>query len=418
VTSRASSRPAIRRSSAAGSSSALTVVAVVAASTVGLSVLAVAGGVVSAMRRIVTPERRRRDDLRILGHDPEAGTVALTSTADSRLPGRYSLWFDGGTGHARLSDLLSDDGRVVTRRVEQVTAGDLGRARSGRLGGWLWSDPGEAGLDAEEVRVVTEIGPAPAWLVPAEGGTAGPWMIGVHGRGVTRAETIRSVPVFRRNGHSALLVSYRNDGEAPRSADGRYALGDDEWADVESAMAYALDHGATSLVLMGWSMGGAVVLQALTRSALAHHVDGVVLESPVVDWRTTLRFQGAAMHVPGAVQRLVLRLLQSPVLSRLSGRRRPIDLDRLDLVARAPALDVPVLLLHSDDDGFVPSTASHALAAARPDIVRLEVFDTARHTKLYNLDPERFDRVIDEWLARLPRASGRRGRSARPSAAD
>jgi alpha-beta hydrolase superfamily lysophospholipase len=394
------------------------VTGVVVASSVGLSVIAVAGGVVAALRKIVTPERRRRDDLRILGHDPAARTVTLTSTADTRLPGRYSLWFAGGAGHARLAEVLSDDGRAVVRRVERVTAGDLRRARSGRIGGWLWSDPGEAGLEAEEVRVVTEVGPAPAWLVPAEGGTAGPWMIGVHGRGVTRAETIRSVPVFRRNGHTALLVSYRNDGEAPRSSDGRYALGDDEWADVESAMAYALDHGATSLVLMGWSMGGAVVLQAVTRSALAHRVDGVVLESPVVDWRTTLRFQGAAMHVPGAVQGLVLRLLQSPVLSRLSGRRRPIDLDRLDLVAGSDALDVPVLLLHSDDDGFVPSTASHALAAARPDIVRLEVFDTARHTKLYNLDPERFDRVIDEWLARLPRASGRRARSARPPAAD
>ena len=412
MTSRASRPPA------GGSRAALAVTAIVVGSSVTLSLVAIAGGVVAVMRKIVTPERRRRDDLRIVGHDAASSTVSLTSTADTRLPGRYSLWFDGGRGHARLGEVLSDDGRVVVRRVEQVTAGSLDGARSGRIGGWLWSDPGEAGLEAEEVRVDTEVGPAPAWLVPAEGGEPGPWMIGVHGRGVTRAETIRSVPVFGRHGYTSLLVSYRNDGEAPRSPDGRYALGDDEWADVESAMAYALLHGATSLVLMGWSMGGALVLQAATRSTLAGRVSGVVLESPVVDWRTTLRFQGAAMHVPRVVQDLVLRLLMSPALSRLSGRRGPIDLDRLDLVAGADALDVPVLLLHSDDDGFVPSTASHALADARPDLVRLEVFRTARHTKLYNFDPQRFEGVIDGWLGRLPRASGRTARSARPSAAD
>ena len=112
-----------------------------------------------------------------------------------------------------------------------------------------------------------------------------------------------------------------------------------------------------------------------------------------------------------------MRLLQSPRASRLSGRAEPLDLDRLDLVERAGELRVPVLLLHSDDDGFVPSTASHALAAARPDIVQLEVFEVARHTKIWNYDPERFEAVIAEWLGRLPPASVRTGRSGRPSSA-
>ena len=67
--------------------------------------------------------------------------------------------------------------------------------------------------------------------------------------------------------------------DAPRSDDYRYALGDREWRDIEPAMRYAIEHGAEELVLMGWSMGGATVLQALTRSALGARVIGVVLES-------------------------------------------------------------------------------------------------------------------------------------------
>src|SRR5690606_37187059 len=100
------------------------------------------------------------------------------------------------------------------------------------------------------------------------------------------------VPVFHRAGYTSLLISYRNDGDAPSSADHRYGLGDTEWRDVESAIRFALDSGARDVVLMGWSMGGATVLQTLTRSTFATAIRGVVLDSPVVDWVTTLQYQG------------------------------------------------------------------------------------------------------------------------------
>ena len=398
-----------------------TAVGVAAGATAAAAVLALVGGAVVMTGKVVTPARRRTDDVRLLAHEPGGpdgpGTVTLTSTPDTRLPGRYSFWFGLGRGHARVGDVLHDDGRRVVRELEAVDAGDLAAARAGRVGGTLWRTPADAGLPVEDVVVETPVGPAPAWLVPAEGGTGGPWVVSVHGRGVDRSETVRAAPATRRAGWTSLLVSYRNDGEAPASADGRYALGDEEWLDVEAAVQFALDHGATEVVLLGWSMGGAVVLQAATRSALRHHVVGVALESPVVDWRTTLRYQGRAMHVPTVVQELALRLLGSSAAARLARRTGPIDLDRLDLVARAGELAVPVLLLHSDDDGFVPSTASHALAEARPDLVQLEVFEVARHTKLWNYDPERFERVIETWLGERRRASARTERSGRPSAA-
>jgi fermentation-respiration switch protein FrsA (DUF1100 family) len=85
----------------------------------------------------------------------------------------------------------------------------------------------------------------------------------------------------------------------------------------------------------------------------------------------------------------------------ITGQDAPVDLARLDLVSRAAELTVPILILHSDDDGFVPSTASAALALARPDIVTYERFTTARHTKLWNFDRERWERSIGDWLDRL-----------------
>jgi len=83
----------------------------------------------------------------------------------------------------------------------------------------------------------------------------------------------------------------------------------------------------------------------------------------------------------------------------LTGQATPIDFVRLDFVSRADELVLPILLLHSDDDGFVPVTGSRRLAHSRPDIVTFVPFSIARHTKLFNYDPARYVGAIRAWLA-------------------
>ncbi len=371
-------------------------------------VATVAAAVVSVLvaRTVIIPPSRRVDDVKVLKVDLDAGTIVLGSTPDSRLPGEYSFWFEDEGGHARLGEILGQDETTVTRQIIGVDFGDLEHTRGGRLSGWFYLSPRDLGLPYRDVPIPTPLGDAPAWLVPADEKTPSRrWMIGVHGRAVRRSEALRAVPVFHAAGYDSLIVSYRNDGEAPRSADFRYALGDREWADVEAAMRYALDHGAEDLVLMGWSMGGATVLQALTRSPLGEKVIGVVLESPVVDWITTLDFQVTLRKLPGLIRYPVLELFKRRWGGFFTGLAEPLDFDRLDFVRRARELHTPILLLHSDDDGFVPSTASRALAAARPDIVTFVPFEVARHTKLWNYDRERWEGAIRDWLGTLKRAN-------------
>lgn len=361
---------------------------------------AIAGGVIAVIfaRTVVTPPTTREEDVRVLANDEHS--VTLSATLDSMTPGQYSFWFHQDVGHARVGEIISYTADTVTRQLLGVDRGDLSTATRGRLSGWFFLSPDDLGYPSEEVDIATELGPAPAWLIPAATSSTR-WMIGVHGRAVRRQETLRSVPVFREAGYTSLLVSYRNDHDAPATDDNRYTLGDTEWKDVEAAMQYAIDHGAKSIVLMGWSMGGATVLQAVTRSPLADRVVGVVLESPVVDWITALHYQGVAHKIPRVVRLGILGLLTNRWTRFLTGQGTPIDLDRLDLVTRSQQLGVPILLLHSDDDGYVPVTASRALAQARPDIVTFEEFTTARHTKLWNYDAARWNTAIRDWLAKL-----------------
>ena len=61
---------------------------------------------------------------------------------------------------------------------------------------------------------------------------------------------------------------------------------------------------------------------------------------------------------------------------------------------------MPILLMHSVDDGFVPIDGSRRLAAARPDLVQFEEFEGARHTKLWNHDTDRWTELVRGWLER------------------
>ncbi len=361
---------------------------------------AVAGTVATVVfaRTVVTPPKRRVEDVRILSVDD--ATVTLSATRDSLTPGRYSLWFARDSVHARVGEILSYTATTVIRQLIQVDFGQLVAGARGRFSGWYYLDPRELGYPTEDVVIETELGPAPAWLVPAAEPSER-WVIAVHGRAVRRQEAIRGIPVFREHGYTSLVISYRNDSDAPSTPDNRYYLGDTEWLDVEAAMRFAVARGAREFVLMGWSMGGATVLQALSRSDLAPLVRGVVLESPVVDWVRALRFQSALNRVPPLLGRAARELLSRRWAGVVTGQSQPIDLARLDFVARADELAIPVLLLHSDDDGFIPADASRALAEARPDIVSFEEFTTARHTKLWNYDSERWTAAIAAWLIRL-----------------
>lgn len=345
-------------------------------------------------RRVVTPTRRAPDTA-ILAVDTGAQTIELTRTPDTELPGRYGLFTTGTYGYVKLGAVLSADATTVRRKLLTQIESGARVDRDAGFSGWYYSSPSELHLRWESVLIGSPAGPCPAWFFPA---TSSTWVIQVHGRGVTRAECLRAVPVLHALGLPNLVVSYRNDGEAPRSRGGAYALGAAEWRDVDAAIGYALRHGADRVLLMGWSMGGAVSLQAAVNSGNRDRIAGLILDSPVIDWRTVLRFQAREAGMRAPLPDLAMSALSLPLTARLSGAEEAIPFDRLDMVARADELTMPILILHSDDDGFVPSDASHALQEARPDLVTMPHFSVARHTKLWNYDQVSWTRAITDWV--------------------
>ena len=316
-------------------------------------------------------------------------------------PGNYSLLMGAG-GVVRLSDLVEDRGPVLVGREMLSDPGYT--LKAGMHGSWSGINylfPSDAGLESSDVDVMTAVGPAPAWLVsPRTGLSNNEWAIHVHGLGSPRAGTLRGVQVAADVGYTSLVVSYRNDGEGPTVGAGRSELGSVEVDDVRAAVQFALDRGAVRVILFGWSMGGAIALQIADEPMFRGVIAGLVLESPVLDWVSTIKANCARAGLPALAGQLAIPWLSTRLLSRLTGLRSSVDLSSFDWIARAEELTLPALILQGRNDTSSPYEASVRLRALRPDLVELELFD-ADHTMSWNSDRERWRITVSAWLASL-----------------
>ncbi|MEU8775252.1 alpha/beta fold hydrolase [Streptomyces sp. NPDC048606] len=329
---------------------------------------------------------------RLSVHSTAAGRVVLTRSLASLRPGTYGL--DAPGIHAVIGPVLPDaphDPDAVVRRLLAVTHGSLDPGTRVALTPQVHlGNPRTAlGLDHADVDVPGELGPLPAWFVPAARDT---WVIAVHGLGGSREHPMVVMPFLHRHKLPVLSLAYRGDLGAPASPDGLGHLGESEWRDLDAAIRYALRYGARRVILHGWSTGATMALRALERSALASRVSGVVLDSPVLDWHTTLRGLVAARHTPAPLM---------PFAMRAAEGRAGLRADHRPPAADPGALRVPVLLFHGPDDTLAPWEPSRRLAAARPDLVTLHTVREAGHGAMWNADPAGYEEALRRFLVPL-----------------
>lgn len=362
-------------------------------------------------RQIVVPTSRRVEDLPILRVFRDSNNsllIELPASPRTTVPGRYSIWFANGAGHACIGKIVAtDDGAgqaadgTVTRLVERVDSGDLLSATAGIWSGYVYPTPDPLGLPYKDVRIPVENGIAPAWQFPpseASTGDSGTWAIHVHGLGGKKSGALRGVPVAGRLGYTSLVVSFRNDGEAPASADRRYHLGQSEWRDVDAAVSYAVDQGASQIVLFGWSLGGTIALQLTLESEFRNRIVGLVLDAPVIDWTSTLLANAKSSMLPRWIALLGLRILESPRLCWIAGLGTALNLRALDGVARANESRPPALVIHSERDRSTPFAVSRRFIDRRRELATLVTFPSVEHTQEWNADPEGWDAAVFGWL--------------------
>nr|WP_202539137.1 alpha/beta fold hydrolase [Streptomyces sp. SID8379] len=360
---------------------------------IGASAAAIAAGRLASDAALKAPAGRPLPtEPRLTVHATAAGQITLTRDLSSQRPGRYGLAGDGF--HAVVGPVIESAPHAadtVVRRLERVTHGTLGTGARAWLTPQIHiGDPKAAlGLDHADVDIPGELGGLPAWFVP---GARDTWVITVHGLGTTREHPMNLMEFLHHQQFPVLDIAYRGDLGAPRSPDGLNHLGESEWRDLDAALRYAVRYGARRVIVLGFSTGAAMALHAAAHSALRDRIAGLVLDSPVLSWETTLRALAGARRIPKALLPLAVRAAQG---------RTGLTGDRLAEAADPHALKVPTLVLHGPDDEVAPWALSRQLAAARPDLVTLHTVDDAPHNAMWNADPASYEETLRRFLTPL-----------------
>lgn len=357
-----------------------------------------AGALASAVwaaRQATSATYRRRYDIVPLSISNDE--IEFAATRHTLAPGEFGLQLSAGGPPAVIGPVISTRDGKVTRRLLHRPAG-LSLESRGRWSGIVSVDPSSAAADVVETFIATPLGPAPAWMI--DSGT-GRWVIHVHGQGSDRRQTLRGLESATAMGLSSLVVSYRNDGEGPRSRDARSHLGESEWLDLEAALRFIGERGGTQCVVFGWSLGATMALNTVQRSPVGTMIKGIAMVSPVLSWEDVLRANARHQGWPQFLGSLVAGFLSWKGLSKLVGLDDRLKVRESDRARFEGALNIPVLILHNKNDWSVPIETSARFAQAHKDVVELVPFDCSGHTQEWNSDRVGWDLAVRRWYAKL-----------------
>ena len=331
-----------------------------------------------------------------VGEDEITFRVEAGGDADLLADGLYGV--DLPDGWIEVGDVVEarteGEHDVVTRRLRSSAGGTPAVGSPADFQSYFYeSSPLDVGFQYEDVSYTSPLGEFDAWFVPAGGQT---WVVAVHGKGAEPRECLRILRPIAESGHPTLIVTYRNDPGQPADPSGYHRYGATEWAEVEGAVRYAIDHGAKDVILVGLSTGAAHSLGFLYESDLASRAVGAIFDSPNIDFGRTVDFEASQRSLPviglGVPQSL------ATVAKFFGSLRFDFDWSQVDFIDDADEIDIPVLVFHGTDDATVPLDVSERLQEKRPDLVTLLVVDGAGHVQSWNRDPMAYEERVLAFL--------------------
>ena len=323
----------------------------------------------------------------------------------------------GENGSAVVSSILSLEGDIITREIlqingelkigERVSSSSLLKIENGKysiLGTDDYEGIDESGkytpksvsdTDYEYIEYESDLGMFPAYLT-SEGETG--VVIFVHGfRGAFERDftAMLRAPDFENLGYRSMIISYRNDANAPKDPSGLYQYGVTEWIDLDNAIKYVEQNiNPDKIVLWGTSGGGGPVTSWLQNNPNSERVDGIIFEAPVISFWESVEVNGKARYP-------FIPELFFPYIKLFTEIRYGVDFDTMDFRDALVTSEVPVLLFHGDDDEWVPVDMSDYIAENRRTNFTYIRMSNVGHVTSWNADPVRYIFEITKFLNSL-----------------
>ncbi|MBR3966724.1 MAG: dienelactone hydrolase family protein [Clostridia bacterium] len=192
-------------------------------------------------------------------------------------------------------------------------------------------------------------------------------------------------------GHNTLVVFQRAHLESEGHT---ISFGIKERFDCLDWINYAVDRFGEDkkIIISGLSMGAATVIMAAAEP-LPRNVRGIIADCPYSSPKEIILKVCAGMGLPP--------LLCYPLIYCGALIFGGFKLTECDAVRGAKNAKIPILLLHGEDDDFVPLEMSRKIAEANPEMVRLHTFEGAGHGLSYMVSCERYTKLTEDFICEV-----------------
>ncbi len=218
-----------------------------------------------------------------------------------------------------------------------------------------------------------------------------PLNIGFHGY---RATALRDFCVGAneslKRGHNLLLVDQRGLGKSEGKT---ITMGVKEHRDVLSWANYASKRFGkdTKIVLYGVSMGAASVIMS-TALNLPENVTGIIADCPYNAPKDILL--SVCKKDMGINEKIAYPFIW--LAARIFGK---FDINDITCENAVKKTKVPVLIVHGEDDRYVPCEMSGEIEKANPEWVTRYTFPNAGHGISFFSDKERYRKITEAFFA-------------------
>ena len=197
--------------------------------------------------------------------------------------------------------------------------------------------------------------------------------------------------LVRDLGHNTLLVDQRAHGESGGKS---ITFGIKERYDCLDWANYVIDRFGkdTRIILSGLSMGGATVLMA-TELDLPENIVGIMADCPYSSPKEIIKQECEKMKLPANLAYPFVRLG-----AIIFGGFDPSASTAKDAVKKAK---VPILIIHGENDDFVPCQMSREIYDACTSDKTLVTIPKAGHGISYIIDRPKYEKSVEDFLNKV-----------------
>ena len=197
--------------------------------------------------------------------------------------------------------------------------------------------------------------------------------------------------LVRDLGHNTLLVDQRAHGESGGSS---ITFGIKERYDCLDWANYVIERfgSETKIILSGLSMGGATVLMA-SELDLPENIVGIMADCPYSSPKEIIKQECEKMKLPANLAYPFVRLG-----AIIFGGFDPSASTAKDAVKKAK---VPVLIIHGENDDFVPCQMSQEIYDACASDKTLVTIPKAGHGISYIIDRPKYEKSVEDFLKKV-----------------